>query len=242
MSRTFTMGDIHGNCRGLIQCLEKSGFNNDEDTLIQLGDVADGWSEVSESVDVLLSIKNLISIRGNHDVWCYDWFKYGEKPILWTEQGGKSTIESYIKSGKIMDNHHKDFWNDQQDWHIDDKNRLFIHAGWGYNLPGDFEKQCSYRVNAGTIAKECHWDRSLYESAKTAHHTKNKFKALESFNEVYIGHTAQMNNKPNQFLNLWNLDSGSGWNGNLTIMDIDTKEFWQSDLSKDLYPDQKGRG
>jgi len=35
---------------------------------------------------------------------------------------------------------------------------------------------------------------------------------------------------------VWDLDTGAGWSGKLTIMmDIDTKEYWQSELSKDLY-------
>ena len=27
----------------------------------------------------------------------------------------------------------------------------------------------------------------------------------------------------------------------LTIMDLDTQEYWQSDLVKELYPNEKGR-
>lgn len=41
--------------------------------------------------------------------------------------------------------------------------------------------------------------------------------------------------------NVWNIDTGAGWSGKLTIMDIDTKEYWQSDFVKELYPDEKGR-
>ncbi|MET0786893.1 MAG: metallophosphoesterase, partial [Paenisporosarcina sp.] len=64
--RTFALGDVHGNYKGLMQCLKRSGFNNEKDTLIQLGDVVDGFSESFECVEELLKIKNLISIRGNH--------------------------------------------------------------------------------------------------------------------------------------------------------------------------------
>ena len=42
--------------------------------------------------------------------------------------------------------------------------------------------------------------------------------------------------------NVWNLDTGGGWLGKLTIMDIDTKQFWQSDFVYELYPEEKGRG
>jgi serine/threonine protein phosphatase 1 len=240
-ARIFVMGDIHGANKALVQCLERCKFNNDIDTLIQLGDVADGWSETSECVDTLLSIKNLISLRGNHDVWMYDWINFGTQPLIWTQQGGKATIDSYIRTGKLVDESHRQFWNDQVNWVKDNQNRLFIHAGWAYMDEGDFNRQASFPVNAGSIAKECHWDRSVYQSAKTAHFTKNRFKTLEQFKEVFIGHTSTSSSKPENYLNLWNLDSGCGWKGKLTIMDVETKEYWQSDTSKELYPNEIGR-
>ena len=35
--------------------------------------------------------------------------------------------------------------------------------------------------------------------------------------------------------NVWNLDTGAGWSGKLTIMDVNSKEYWQADLTPDLY-------
>lgn len=239
--KKFVIGDIHGSNKALLQVLEKSRFDKESDLLISLGDIADGWNEVPECVDTLLSIKNLIAIRGNHDVWCYDWFKYGRTPIIWAEQGGRATMSAYVRTGQLTEESHKEFWNNQIDYHIDDENRLFIHGGWDY-VEG-FPQGANYPVNAGSIAKECHWDRSLLEGARSAFGDKNrpgKFKALEQFKEIYIGHTA-MNGEPKQFGNLWNLDTGAGWNGQLTIMDIDSKEFWQSDFTTVLHPGERGR-
>ena len=239
--KKFVIGDIHGSNKALLQVLEKSGFDKESDLLISLGDIADGWNEVSECVDTLLSIKNLVAIRGNHDVWCYDWFEYGRTPIIWTQQGGQATIDAYVRTGQITEDSHRAFWKDQIDYYIDDENRLFIHGGWDY-LEG-FPHGAMIPVNAGSIAKECHWDRSLLEGARSAFGDKNregKFKALEQFKEVYIGHTA-MNGDPRQFGNLWNMDTGAGWNGKLSIMDIDTKEFWQSDFTTVLHPGERGR-
>ncbi len=239
--KKFVIGDIHGSNKALLQVLEKSGFDRESDLLISLGDVADGWNEVPECVDTLLSIKNLIAIRGNHDVWCHDWFEMGATPLIWTQQGGQATLDAYVRTGKMTEDSHKAFWKNQVDWYIDDENRLFIHAGWDY-MEG-FPKGANYPVNAGSIAKECHWDRSLLEGARSAFGDKNrpgKFKALEQFKEIYIGHTA-MNGEPKQFGNLWNLDTGAGWNGQLTIMDIDSKEFWQSDFTTVLHPGERGR-
>lgn len=239
--KKFVIGDLHGSNKALLQVLEKSGFDKESDLLISLGDIADGWNEVSECVDTLLSIKNLVAIRGNHDVWCYDWFEYGRTPLIWTQQGGKATMDSYVRTGKLTEDSHKSFWKNQIDYHIDDDNRLFIHGGWDY-MEG-FPRGAELPVNAGSIAKECHWDRSLLEGARSAFGDKNrpgKFKALEQFKEIYIGHTA-MNGQPKQFGNLWNLDTSAGWNGQLTIMDIDSKEFWQSDFTTVLHPGEKGR-
>jgi len=87
-----------------------------------------------------------------------------------------------------------------------------FHGGWDY-LEG-FPHGAIIPVNAGSIAKECHWDRSLLDGARSAfgdNNRKGKFKALEQFKEVYIGHTA-MNGDPRQFGNLWNMDTGAGWN------------------------------
>ena len=41
--------------------------------------------------------------------------------------------------------------------------------------------------------------------------------------------------------NVWNLDTGAGYRGRLTIMDIDSKEYWQSDMAILLYPEERGR-
>ena len=38
-----------------------------------------------------------------------------------------------------------------------------------------------------------------------------------------------------------NLDTGGGWFGKVSIMDVKTKEFWQSDNGRTLYPEFTGR-
>jgi len=249
-SRTLVMGDIHGGFKALLQVLERCEFNPKEDTLIQLGDIADGWSETWEIVDYFIKLKEKhphhIFIRGNHDNWLHDYLLYGMQPLIWTQQGGKATIDSYLKDDRIANvEKHREFMRNQIDYHIDDKNRLFIHGGWYY--PSGFPEGATSKVNAGTIAKECHWDRSLFETAKSAHLMRKnsplaykKFTALDQFNEVYIGHTAR-DKGPENYLNLWNIDTGAGWSGVLTIMDIDTKENWQSDKLSELYFGENGR-
>jgi serine/threonine protein phosphatase 1 len=58
------------------------------------------------------------------------------------------------------------------------------------------------------------------------------------FMEIYIvhTHTTKFNSdKPLNAFNIYNLDIDAGNSGRLTIMDIETKAFWQSDLTSELY-------
>ena len=53
------------------------------------------------------------------------------------------------------------------------------------------------------------------------------------YKTVFIGHTHTELDypdcKPVKIANLWNLDQGAGWEGKLTVMDVDTFKYWQSD-------------
>ncbi|HEY5593266.1 MAG TPA: hypothetical protein VIK55_19900 [Paludibacter sp.] len=50
------------------------------------------------------------------------------------------------------------------------------------------------------------------------------------------------NTTPQKNCNVWNLDTGGGWEGKITIMNVDNEEFWQSDKCSNLYPEIAGRG
>lgn len=251
MSKIFVIGDIHGAHKALVQCLERSNFNNETDTLIQLGDVADGWSEVYECVDELLKVKNLISIRGNHDKWVDEWIKFGMHPTRW-QQGGLGTLKSYCdnldKEYGIDDNtyitdlnpenipiSHIEFFRKQLNYYKDKDNNLFVHGGFNrhFLLKDQYEESIFY------------WDRDLWMQALSTKGTDIKLKIKEPLNEIFIGHTTTKTWKTDQPMyacNIWNLDTGCGFgNGKLTIMDIESKEFWQSDPANSLYPNEFGR-
>ena len=93
---TFVLGDIYGAYKALVQRFIRPNFDYEKDSLIQLGDVVDGHSEVYECVEELLKIKNLIAIKGDHDEWFNEFIQTDFHPISWV-YGGKGTIESYLK-------------------------------------------------------------------------------------------------------------------------------------------------
>lgn len=254
------MGDIHGAEKALIQCLERSSFNRDTDTLIQLGDICDGWPYVKETLDVLLSIKNLIPIKGNHDDWFDMWLRRGIHPVAWMH-GGDTTAKSYARYAHTVDmpiniipsaggwvtnlctvdipKSHIDFFGKQHLYYIDEKNRCFVHGG--------FDREISIKENHESML---YWDRDLWKKAMSCVGDQ-KLVTADCFSEIFLGHTATTGYKhkptgqsittPMHFGGVWNVDTGAGWNGKLTIMDVDTKQYWQSDAVQELYEDERGR-
>lgn len=231
--KTFVLGDTHGGYKGLIQVLERSGFDYDNDTLICLGDVTDGWPEVAECIEHLLTIKNLICLKGNHDDWVLEYLK--QTPNLngtpygnWYYQGGKATKESYDKHPYLIDKH-LEFLGNTKNYYLDDKNRLFIHAGFDVNFEIDEQRTSVY-----------YWDRTFWSNVG-----RGFMGGTEKFNEIYIGHTPTISNwkhgKPVNIGNVWNMDTGATYMGKLSMMNIDTKELFQSDPVFMLYPEHKGR-
>ena len=102
--RKFVLGDIHGGLKAIHQVLERANVTKN-DTLIFLGDFVDGWSESPAVLDFLIALEKqqpCVFIRGNHDLWCGRWLELGASNPVWEEHGGKSTKESYLKTGYII--------------------------------------------------------------------------------------------------------------------------------------------
>ena len=69
-------------------------------------------------------------------------------------------------------------------------------------------------------------------------------KRLTHYKEVFIGHTpiSKVNEAvPKNGANVWNVDTGAAFKGALTIMDVASKTFWQSDPVHTFYPGERGR-
>ncbi|MDP4151606.1 MAG: metallophosphoesterase [Bacteroidota bacterium] len=229
--KTFVMGDIHGAYAKLLQCLQRSGFDHSTDRLIQLGDVADRGDRVAECVDELLGIKNLIAIRGNHDDWFNHFLLTGVHPVRW-EQGGDATARSYLRrigKGKRaalrpadVPESHRRFFAGQRLYFIDESNNCFVHAGFDRHRPF-----------GGQPPEIYFWDRELWTDA-----LGHQFEKVAAFRQIFIGHTPTANwgvYKPMHAANIYNLDTGAGREGYLSIMDVATKKFWQSDATL-LFP------
>ena len=224
MSRTFVIGDIHGAYRALRQCIERSGIK-DEDHLICLGDVCDGWPETKQCVDYLLQLKRVTYILGNHDFWLYNWMLSGKSENIWLTQGGAATVSSYAVG---VPSTHVTFFQKALPYFLEN-NRLFVHAGIDPRQP--LEKQ-----GLDIFL----WDRSLVQQA-IALHNQNINRKLTTFDEVFVGHTPIQSKHPIKSSGIWLMDTGAGWNGVLSMMNVETKEMFVSDPVPELYPGVEGR-
>jgi serine/threonine protein phosphatase 1 len=241
MARTLAIGDIHGALKALQQLIEIVNLQPD-DKLVFLGDYVDGWSQSAQVVDFLIELnekQECIFIKGNHDWWCENWLSGAQANNEWLLHGGKETVESYAGFSNSQKKLHLEFFNQMKGYYVDKENRLFIHAGFS-SMHGP--------------AKERHesnflWDRTLLEMALATDKRLSKGspfypKRLLLYEEIFIGHTPTTNygiTVPMQAANVWDVDTGAAFKGRISALDIDTKEFWQSDAPQKLYPNEKGR-
>lgn len=250
---TWVFGDVHGAYKALVQIFERAKIKKG-DTIISLGDICDGWSEVFECVELLTSMQkdyNMIFCKGNHDDWFNTFIKRNRHPQGWL-QGGDGTLKSYCKNLSkefvLTDNSfftnllesdipesHRNFFNKQLNYYKDDNGNIFVHGGFNrhFLLRNQFDDSIFY------------WDRDLWSSAMSHTQIDAPFKIKEECKNVFIGHTTTMMWKSDRPIRagkkIWNLDTGAGFNGKLTIMDVDTHEYYQSDNVQNLYPNERGR-
>jgi serine/threonine protein phosphatase 1 len=241
MSRILVIGDIHGGLKALHQVIARASVTIN-DTLIFLGDYVDGWSESPQVLDFLIDLnqkQKCIFIKGNHDELLLQWLFESKDNREWYKHGGEATVLAYKNITNDRKNIHINFLQSLQNYYLDDDKRLFIHAGFT-NMNG---------VNFEYFPKLFYWDRTLWETAVALNENFDKTskyypRRLLLYDEIYIGHTPTTRLDELTPVNkacVWNVDTGAGFFGCLTILDINTKQYWQSDKLQDLYPNEKGR-
>lgn len=239
MSATYVIGDIHGALKALQQVIVQLTLEED-DQLIFLGDYVNGWSDSAGVISYLMALQlqhPCIFIKGNHDEWCESWLNGTIPEYTGPKNGHLATMASYRPLSTAEKALHLNFFSSMKDYHVDENNRLFIHAG--------------FVVTPGTVPfnSAMYKDRTLWEMALTMHervitHPALYPKKLLQFREIFIGHTPTLiyeESMPMKACNVYNVDTGAAYKGKLSAMNVDTKEVWQSDWVQGLYPDEKGR-
>lgn len=240
---TWIFADVHGELDKLKSCLGQVNLQKG-DTIIGLGDYVDRGKNSYEVVELLLFLQkdyNCIWLRGNHDQCFFEGLTSGNYELM--NQGCKETIESYINALDLPDevyikNHrwvtgfdiesmpltHYEFFKNLKYYYVDSQNNLFVHAGINrhHHIHDEIYNDESVFI----------WDRDFVNSARShALSNLNKFTIKDNFKEVFIGHTSTQcfgEDKPMKFGNVNLLDTGCGKSGVLTIMNLETKQYYQS--------------
>jgi serine/threonine protein phosphatase 1 len=221
--KTYCCGDIHNRYNALVQCLSRCNFNYDEDRLISLGDIVDGPDlDLYKVMEELLKIKHLIVCQGNHCKWFIDWYNTGMELPIHIHQGGYQSLYAYDYNRRNVPQSHINLLKNALPYYIDENNNLYVHGG--------------FRPRGKPIENQdpefLMWDRDLvYKYGRN--HAKHPIK---KYNRIFLGHTSTQAiahdidaTTPIISHNVIALDTGGGWNGKLTIMDVETLEYWQSD-------------
>lgn len=104
--------------------------------------------------------------------------------------------------------------------------QVFVHGGFDPRLP-----------LAHQSANYLTWDRDLLDEA-WRRSLEGKHISYGGYKDIFVGHTTTQSYhtlEPLHVCNVWDLDTGAGWSGKLTIMNVKSKKYWQSDLSAELY-------
>lgn len=152
--------------------------------------------------------------------WLKHWLKNEkDQPRVWTRQGGQNTLLSYSTRLKKDKKRHLDFLKSAKHYYLDEKNRLFVHGGIDLTLPID--KQAKMTLM---------WDRSFWNY-------KDQRFSIKPYSEIYVGHTSvwRESKVPVTYNKITFCDTGGGYEGKLSLLNIDTKEVFQSDMVRHLY-------
>ena len=243
---------IHGSYRALCEVLDKAGFNPDEDELYSVGDIADGYPDVYECLAFLRTLPSFHPVIGNHDAWLQNWLYEGTAPSIWVMQGGRRSIESFTKA-KVSRKDRIEFaeWMSTWPYAILLPDAAIMHGGPGTDLTlDDIQKLSEEKRNLKEPASDGQyipdrpadtlmWDRIYFRYAEydETHGCRKDIGKWDESIRLFTGHTEYGNTVPfiSHMHNFVNLDTMAGSFGCLTLMDMDTLEYWQSKKSKDLY-------
>jgi serine/threonine protein phosphatase 1 len=208
-SRTFVVGDIHGRVEALREVLSLSGYVDGSDRLILLGDVCDRGLNTRQVLDLLITLKGPVLIKGNHDIWALKWMETGVEPDKWLENGGGATIESYGCSHLFVPSSHIEFLKKGIPYY-EENGCLFVHGG--------FDPEKSVIEQGEEIFA---WDRNLPSYVQK--------QEIPNYRTVYIGHTpTELETgklKPVFRKNLVMADCGAGYCGRLCMMNTEDLSY-----------------
>ena len=213
MNKIFAIGDIHGCLEKLKELMPKTGIDNQNDTLIFIGDYIDRGEFSSEVVDYVIRLqseyKKVVCLLGNHEQMLAHYLE-GVDEEMYLNNGGRITLHSYgiflsddieERKRKIPAEHRKFFGSLLPYYETDDY--IFVHAGMKPGLP----------LREQTM-NDLLWIRREFIESE------------DDFGKIVVfGHTPL--NKPLINKNMIGIDTGAVYGGKLTCVEMPKIKIYQ---------------
>ena len=187
--------------------------------------------------------KNLKAVIGNHDIFLQNWLYTGEKDDNWIHYlGGNRTVQDILYRYKLSQQERLEI----ADWlrriplvRVEER-YIILHGGIPYGRVMEdllrYQEWKRPRYSSMSNSESLTWDRDYMLSAYVEKHPEVRdemFFEMQPFDTektIFVGHTPTLDGKPffSKRYHLVALDTGAGRNGPLTLMDMDTLEYWQA--------------
>lgn len=213
--RYFAIGDIHG-CYTALQTLIDFVQPSREDTLVMLGDYVDRGPDSCRVVQWLIdqsSQRNLVCLKGNHELMMLRARDDLEQRRMWGMVGGVETCDSYSREmpGVDLDAVPQSHWDFLESCHhfYETESNIFVHGAMYGDMPMD--EQPEYIL---------FWE--------TFHFTTPR----EDGKVIICGHASQKDGLPKHAGHVICIDTwacGKGW---LTCLDVATGRYYQANQAQ----------
>ena len=206
--RTIAVGDVHGHSAALTALIDAINPAAD-DTIITLGDYVDQGPDsrgVLEQLVALGQTCRLVPLMGNHEEMMLDAFENPARQEQWMAYGGRITLDSYGLPGELQQvpKEHLGFL-EQLRLYFETETHFFVHGNYVPNMSID-------RQPSQTVL----W---LPLDDLPGPHYSEKVAVL--------GHTPQKSGKLLDLGYLKCIDTGCGYAGRLTALDVGSGHVWQ---------------
>lgn len=204
--RLIAIGDIHGHNLALQALLSQISPGKD-DIIVMLGDYINRGPDSCGVIETLLKLQEqcqLIPILGNHEEMMLDSRNDCHAEQRWRFQGGEATLQSYGDNAGVsqIPENHWEFISQCRPYY-ETEHFIFTHANY-----------CWYSALDQQPSSLLRWI-SIEESEPRLH---------VSGKTVILGHTPGAI-RDYEFCRC--IDTGCGFGGMLTGMDVDSKHIWQ---------------
>ncbi len=259
--RRLVVGDIHGNLPALHSVLEKANYTFADRLyfLGDYIDRKPYSKEVVEFI-IQLPKKICLRGNHDQFLIDHFQQSDRIRPIepRWYRNGGLEALESYgigiqpLSSGRYgttgeVPESHLEFFQSTLPYYITPDGIGLVHGGFDLHL---HEKPDEFFW----------WDRIMWRTAVKIEYLQSgsrlefrngeedekvelpfevadSYPCFEQLPKIFIGHTNLLSHPnqeicyPQKRLNVWNIDTGAAYSGPLTIIDMDTEEYWQSETN-----------